>query len=89
MYCDKGKNTDSGYYMPKMAEMGKASINFADSLNISLYELDSELPRPQGGASKKLESGGIASPHPRSAFIPVHRTGYSAVGFHKYRGMNE
>jgi hypothetical protein len=38
-------------------------------------------PAHRAGHLKKLKSGGIASPHPRSAFIPVHRTGYSAVGF--------
>jgi len=39
-------------------------------------------PAHRAGHLKKLDEG-IASPSPRSAFIPVHRTGYSAEGFHK------
>jgi uncharacterized protein with HEPN domain len=42
----------------------------------------SEFPRLKPGISKNLMRG-IASPLPHSAFIPVHRTGYSAGGFHK------
>jgi hypothetical protein len=48
-----------------------------------LFSELSELPRLKEGHLKKLDEGGLHPPYPRSAFIPVHRTGYSAGGFHK------
>jgi hypothetical protein len=39
-------------------------------------------PTHRAGHLKNLMRG-LHPPYPRSAFIPVHRTGYSAGGFHK------
>ncbi len=41
-------------------------------------------PPHRAGHPKKLDEGGYIPLTPRSTFIPVHRTGYSAEGFHKF-----